>query len=72
MKRIFTPLILVMAFTFGCTEKKAGSNEHTHEDGTIHEEHAPEAPLEQEEFEVGEDTAAQETHSHGEGDDHQH
>lgn len=72
MKRIFIPLIVMTAFTFGCTEKKAESNEHVHEDGTTHEEHAPEVPVEQEEFEVEQDTTAQETHSHGEGSDHQH
>ncbi|MEX2594107.1 MAG: hypothetical protein WD426_15135 [Anditalea sp.] len=72
MKRIFISLILVMAFTFGCTKKKAESNEHTHEDGTTHEDHAPDVPIEQEEFEVGEDTTAKESHSHGEDGDHQH
>lgn len=72
MKKIFISLIVIVAFTLGCTEKKAGSNEHMHEDGTVHEEHATDEPVEQEEFEVGEDTTAQETHSHDEGSDHQH
>ena len=72
MKKIFISLTLLMAFTFGCTEKKAESDEHMHEDGTTHEDHTPDVPLEQEEFEVGDDTTTEESHSHGEGVEHQH
>lgn len=65
-------LTLLVAFTFGCTNEKTESNEHMHEDGSTHEDHAPDMPVEQEEFEVDQDTTAQETHSHDEGSDHQH
>lgn len=73
MKKLFIPLILSAAFTFGCTEQSTENQEHVHEDGTTHDDHAPDAPVVQEEFEVEQDaTATDSVHTHEDGETHAH
>lgn len=66
MKKQIIPMLLAGAFAFGCTDNSAESSQHTHEDGTTHEDHAE--PVQQEEFNVQQDTV----HTHDGGEPHTH
>ena len=73
MKRLFILLMLSVAFTFGCSEKKAETNEHIHEDGTTHADHEATEPVKQEEFEVkGDSLKTDSVHTHEDGETHAH
>lgn len=66
MKKRIIPILLAGAFAFGCTDNASESDQHTHDDGTTHGDHAE--PVEQEEFTVPQDTV----HTHDGGEPHVH
>src|SRR5215204_3571171 len=79
MKRFIIPAMFCLALTVGCTEKKAETGAHQHEDGTTHEAHEETAAPAQEEFDASAtDTttstapATEGEHKHADGEAHTH
>ncbi|WP_029036159.1 hypothetical protein [Salinimicrobium xinjiangense] len=78
LKNLFFAAILILSFS-ACRETVNDDHGHEHEDGTEHAHdengaHMSEDHMEQEEFEVGEDTLhmheESNTHTHDDGNEH--
>lgn len=79
MKKLMIMAVALLALTACGGNKNQNHGTHVHEDGSVHENHAPEAtPAAQETFKVEADTTvaaeAEKHHDHGHdhGHDHNH
>jgi ethanolamine utilization protein EutA len=69
MKKYILAIAITVILLIGCQGNSKNNNEHTHEDGTVHQHDQDTAHNQQEEFTIGKDSSH---HEHDHQHDHEH